>query len=75
MRTKESLKLEIRELTMAYAKAGVELSREHRAGRTIHLERLLCARNQILLSIAHRQGMLVKVLETEIEYSTERKAA
>ena len=68
MRTKESLKVEIRLLMTEYAKLGGELRREINAGRTIRMEELLLARHEILLSVSHRQGLLVQVLEVEIEY-------
>ncbi len=75
MRTKESLKVEIRGLMTDYARAKAELSRETRAGRTIHIPRLLGVCHEILLSISHRQGLLVQVLETEIEYMPVKEAA
>ncbi len=75
MRTKESIKQEIRTLTQAMAQNSMEIRRETRAGRTNALVRLAEARHQIMLSIAHRQGLMIEILENEMEYSTGRKVA
>lgn len=68
MRTKETLKREIRELSIEYAKVRAKMRIESRAGRTLSAEDLACAAHEILTSIAHRQGLLVQVLENQIEY-------
>ena len=75
MRTKESIKVEIRTLMTALAQSSMELRREIKSGRTMHLARLAEARHQIVLSIAHRQGLLIEILSNEIEYSTKKEAA
>lgn len=75
MRTKEGLRVEIRNLQIDYARAKAELSREIRSGRTMNLPRLGEVCHQILLSIAHRQGLLIEILNNEIAFSTVKEAA
>ena len=75
MRTKESLMNEIRDLMAAMAQNGMELRRCERSNMWIKANELLHARTEILKSIAHRQGLLIEVLNNEIEYATERKVA
>lgn len=73
--TKEGIKVQIRDLTVALAQNSMDLRREIRSGRTMNLVRLGEARHQIMLSIAHRRGLLIEILENEMEYSTKREAA
>ena len=72
MRTKESLMVEIRDLMQDLAKNGLLLRGAKSPTRIIELSH---ARTEILLSIAHRQGLMIEILETEIEYPTGRKVA
>lgn len=75
--SKEILKRQVRELQLEYVRTTAEMKREVRAGRTIRLEQLLHARHEILLSICHRQGKLMDVLENEAKFASavEVKAA
>lgn len=75
MRTKESLKGEIRELMKDMAENGFELRRVERKGLFLRQNELLHARHEIMKSIAHRQGMVIEALECEAEYGVGRKVA
>ena len=72
MRTKETLRVEIRVLMTEMARNGLLLGMAKNPTRMIELSH---ARTEILLSIAHRQGLLIEILSNEIEYSTGRKVA
>lgn len=75
MRTKQGLKVEIRGLIRALAINGMNMNMAKRSDNIDLTVNLLCARTEILKSIAHRQGLLIEVLDNEIEYSTGRKVA
>jgi hypothetical protein len=73
MRSKESLRVEIRELMKDLAGNGLAL-RLNKAS-VIRTGQLLHCRTEILKSIAHRQGLMIEILETEAEYLTMKEAA
>ncbi len=75
MRTKESIRVEIRTLMTAMAQNGMELRRMERSNMWLRVNELLGVRTEILKSIAHRQGLLITILENEIEYSTKDEVA
>jgi hypothetical protein len=73
--TVQQIKNQIRDLQVALAQNNLELKRETRANRTMNLPRLMEARYQIMLTIAHRQGLLIQILETEVAYQTTKEVA
>jgi hypothetical protein len=75
MRTKESLKVEIRELMLAMAHNGLNMRMMERSNMWLKANELLHARTEILKSIAHRQGLLIEVLSNEIEYEKMGRSA
>jgi hypothetical protein len=68
MRTKESLKAEIRGLMIDLATNGSLLRRLERSNMWLNANELLHARHEIMKSIAHRQGLLIEMMENEAEY-------
>ena len=72
MRTKESLRVAIRELMKDLAGNGLALRLNKKS--TVRTEELLLCRCEILKSIAHRQGLLIEMMANEIEYSTKEAA-
>jgi hypothetical protein len=75
MRTKESIKREIQDLMAALAQNNFGLRRMERRNMWLNANELLHARHEIMKSIAHRQGLLIEIMENEMEYSTKREAA
>ena len=70
MRTRESLKREIGELMKDLVHAGFELKRTERTNQWLRANELLHARHEIMKSIAHRQGLIIEMMENDMEYGS-----
>ena len=69
MHSKENIKAEINLLCRELAVNGMNLNMQRRRQNLDEVINLMCARTEILKSIAHRQGLLIEILENESRYS------